>query len=204
MAAMAAVEAAAGTPRVRWACDSDELAALIGTDFVRTYSDLIPDRDALAALERRFAGSAVELIDRGLGDPTGLASIADVERGSLTVADVPGWLDRKHAAGVDWLTLYSAEASLEDVIAAAAGRSHWNWAASWGRMTVAHPAAGQVQCANSAMLGLHIDLTVIWETGYRPAAWLGAARKDADHAMGALADATDLLGSLRSILSRAA
>src|SRR5258708_35521836 len=85
--------------------DSDVIDALPRDAMAATYSDLIPSLTALQRLRREFP-FGVALIDRGLGDPTGEATILDIERGARTPADAPGWYDRKKADHLGDLTVY--------------------------------------------------------------------------------------------------
>jgi hypothetical protein len=154
---------------LRFACDSDNLADLVGTDVVLTYSDLVRTDDELQVLARRFPGSDIGLIDRGLGDPTGQATIIDVESGARTAADVPGWLEEKTGQGWANLTVYLQPGSLDAVERAAGGAGWWRWFASWGAgLAVAgHPLA-MVQFVDSARIGQHIDLSVIHNPHWHP------------------------------------
>jgi len=183
--APAAPAAAAVAPRrlVRFAVDSDDLSQLFPADFVRTYSDLIRNTGDLAALRARFPDSVVELIDRGLGDPTGAATIANIEPGALTAAEGADRIRAWHAEGRPDLIAYCDQALIANVVAA------------WGQLVIAgHPSA-QVQFANAGMLGLHADLTIIWNPAYRARA---AAAPDGSLLEAAGAD-EETLARLRGI-----
>src|SRR6266702_3604286 len=130
---------------IRLACDSDRLSSLVETPVVLTYSDLIPSIGVLDSLERRFPSSEIGLIDRGLGDPTGQATIANVEARSKTPAEMPGWLAAKTAQGWSCLTVYG-KADIIAVVEHTAGvHAHgwWRWFARWGSVleVPGHPAA---------------------------------------------------------------
>jgi hypothetical protein len=200
-----ATTAAALPRRVRFAMDSDELDALWPTDFVRTYADLIHDEAALTALRARFPDSIVELIDRGLGDPTGQANLFDVESGALTPQQAAERVRADQKAGKHWQTVYCSESNLPEVIDALHGTHYYNWIASWGRMVVASHPTAQVQFADSGMLGVHADLTVIWDPSYRPtravAAAAAVARKPAAEA--ALASATPEVATTAAVAAPA-
>jgi hypothetical protein len=169
-AAAATVPPSRPVHQTRLACDSDQLDALIATPFVRTYSDLITDPAQLNQLVARFPDSHVELIDRGLGDRSGLASIADIETGALKIGQVRDWLGAKHAAGHQDLVVYCDRDNLDAVVQACDGMGYWHWIAAPGQLVVpSHPDA-QVQFAFASGLGAHVDLTIIPNFRYRP--WL--------------------------------
>ncbi len=184
--------AAAATPATRplhvarLACDSDDLASLIGTPFVRTYADLITSPKVLDELRSRFPDSIIELIDRGLGDPGGIATIADVESGALTIAQLPAWFDERHGRGLRDLVSYCSLDNLPAVIKALDGRPHWNWIAWFGHLFVPERPDAQVQFAPSSALGIHVDLTLVPNYRYRPTLVpVGQAAADLYAAIGA-------------------
>lgn len=162
--------AAAGQPPrlVRFAVDSDNLDMLFPADFVRTYADLV-DAAGLAALRARFPDSVIELIDRGLGDPTGTATIYDVEHGALTVAEAANRVRAAHEAGHQWQTVYSDQANLDAIMRACEGLSYWHWIAAWGQLIVPTHRSAQIQFACAEMIAFHADLTIVWDPAYRPA-----------------------------------
>ena len=156
---------------IRTMLDTDVLSALDGDfELLATYSDLVPN---LAELEAKFPDSRIILIDRGLGDPTGKASVADIETGALTIADVPGWLDRKESEGVEFRTIYEFRAEFDQIQAAAGHRSFYHWVATLdgtefvSRFKALHgPAA--IQILPSSKLGVHADLSLVFEDGWNP------------------------------------
>jgi hypothetical protein len=154
---------------IRLACDSDRLGSLVETPVVLTYSDLIPNAVALAKLEARFPHSEVGLIDRGLGDPTGQATIANVEPRSITPADMPGWLAAKHRESWSCLTAYGLAATLADVEHVAGPHGWWRWFARWGSVLQAdgHPDA-MLQFDNDPVG--HVDWTIIRNPQWHPRA----------------------------------
>lgn len=157
---------------IRLACDSDNLDALLPTPVIMTYSDLIPSAGAMAGLHERFPRSVILLIDRGLGDPTGRASIADVERGALTVTQLPAWWDQKHAAQIPFLTVYASLDRIPEVDdALGTGRNHWRWIASWqaGIGVPAYPSAMH-QFVNGKLLSARVDLSAVLNENYCPQA----------------------------------
>ncbi|MGH3284416.1 MAG: hypothetical protein ACRDPD_06985 [Streptosporangiaceae bacterium] len=139
----AVVDNREGAAMIRLACDSDELAKLVECPVVLTYSDLVPDAAALKALEHRFPDSEVGLIDRGLGDPTGQATIADIETGTLALAQVTSWLAGKRHDGWSCLTIYGSFSTLAQVDREAGPHKWWRWFARWGTtlQVPGHPGA---------------------------------------------------------------
>ncbi len=150
--------------------DSDVIADLPRNSLAATYSDLIPNKATLTKLRAEFPHGLV-LIDRH-GDPTGAASILDVEPTLHTPGDIPGWLDRKKRQGIVG-TIYCDRNDLPACDAAAGSRRHWRWIATLdGTMHIAgfrpghNPAA--VQFATEAMLGFHCDGSVVWQDRWHP------------------------------------
>jgi hypothetical protein len=155
---------------IRLACDSNNPDALIETDIVLTYSDLIPHEGAHQELKARFPRSVVELIDRGLGDPTGRATILDVERGARSPSQAPGWFDDKHQAGLRWLTVYASLVTMRQVDTAMGKRTGWwRWFAYWGNGLVVpgHDHAA-IQFASDKMLGARVDLSLFPNPAWHP------------------------------------
>ena len=161
---------------IRVMLDTDVLADLDGHfEILATYTDLIPDMAALDALRAKYPGSEVILIDRGLGDPTGQATIADVEPGAMTPDDLPGWVARKRAdkpAGWEFLTAYSDRNDLP-AIEAIQHEGLWHWVATLdgtcfitGWRPLHGPAA--VQILGEAAIGIHGDLSLVLEDQWHP------------------------------------
>lgn len=156
---------------IRTAIDSDDLTVFTyPADFILTYSDLVTDPAAFGAAH---PSAQVVYIDRGLGDPGGKASIADVETGALSPADVPGWLDRKAAAGVQYLTVYMNRANRAAVDAAAGNRRPFRWVATLdGTLAIAGltplRAPSLVQFAGEQQTGIHADLSLVFNPGWHP------------------------------------
>ena len=158
------------------------LAAILAT-----YADLI-DAAQLAQLE--VAWGQVVLIDRGLGDPLGKASVIDVEAHARGAAAVPGWYDAKHAAGVKHPTVYADRSTMPAVDTAAGARPISRWYATLdgtafgpGHTPGIAPAA--IQILGAAQLGYHADLSLVFEDGWNPApaaaapGWLKQCTADA-------------------------
>ena len=156
---------------IRTAFDSDVIGAVPqSADFVFLYSDAVPD---LAAAQAEFPRSTVLLIDRGLGDPGLRATLADVERFALTVADIPRWYDERHAAGRQYLTIYNSRDLLPAVIQALNGRPASHWVATLdgtvhidGWPPLQGPAL--VQCLGEAQLGIHADFSLVLRDDWHP------------------------------------
>jgi len=164
---------------IRLACDSDQLDALIHTPLIFTYADLIRDRGHLHALRARFPGSTLKLIDRGLGDPSDTAEavqLVDVEEGANTPHEAAQKMLALVKAGRQYVTGYANRSTMPALIQATLDvglteMEWWKWYATLdGTMRVQpHPDA-MVQFASAQMVGLHVDLSVIWHAGYHPEA----------------------------------
>lgn len=155
---------------IRLACDSDRLSSLVETPVVLTYADLVPTSHALAALEARFAHSEVGLIDRGLGDPLGVATIADVgEPDTLPAARMADWFDLKRGAGWSCVTGYGSLATLQHVEQLAGRHGWWRWFARWGTVLQApgHPDAMLQFDSDPAA---HVDWSIIRNPNWHPRA----------------------------------
>src|SRR6266567_5967401 len=87
-----------GLTMPRMMFDSDVIADLPRAALCATYSDLIPDAATLARLRAEFPHGLV-LIDRH-GDPTGQATVLDVETSLHTPDQAPGWFDGKQREGI--------------------------------------------------------------------------------------------------------
>ena len=164
---------------IRLACDSDQLDALIPTPLIFTYADLVRDRGHLHALRARFPGSTLKLIDRGLGDPSNTAEAVqaiDVEAGANGIAEGAAKIKTLITEGRQFVTGYANRTDMPKLIAAtqAIGITEmewWKWYATLdGTMRVEPDPSAMVQFASSAMVGLHVDMSVIWHAGYHPEA----------------------------------
>ena len=154
---------------IRLACDSDRLSSLVETAVVLTYADLVPTHGELLALEARFPHSEVGLIARGLGDPLGLATIADIEAGALAPAAMPDWFAKKRAEGWSCVTGYGPRTLLEQTAQLAGPHGWWRWFASWGStlQVPGHPDA-MVQFDNDVIE--HVDWSMIRNPNWHPRA----------------------------------
>lgn len=164
---------------IRTMLDSDQPAAFVNSaDFLAVYTDAVPD---IAPLQAQHQHSTILLIDRGLGDPGTRATLADVEPGALTIADIPHWYDERHAAGHQYLTIYSDRNDLPAIMVALAGRPAFHWVATLdGTVHIAGfpPLQGPalVQCLGEAQLGVHADLSLVLRDDWHP---VPAAREPA-------------------------
>lgn len=132
-------------------------------ELLATYADLVTD---LPALQKQFPNSVIILIDRGLGDHTGLSSVADVENGAMTAADAAAWYDRQHAKGVKDLTIYCSRDELAAVDTAMGARVFYRWIATLdGTVHIDNfkplEAPAAVQCLSASMLGIHADGSLV-------------------------------------------
>lgn len=166
---------------IRTAIDSDRLDIIMACNglapILLTYSDLVP---VFEVLQSKLTHSKLVLIDRGLGDPSGQASVADIETGLMKPADFPGWLDKKHAAGIDDLTSYCNRSTLPEVDNAAAGKTFYRWVATLdgtcsisGFPSLRGPAA--VQILPAASVGIHADLSLVFEDQWNATSEITAA-----------------------------
>lgn len=158
---------------LRLMCDSDRPSELERAAFAATYSDLLPTQSHIDALQARLGATKLIIIDRGLGDPTGQASVADVERGAMTPADLPAWRERKRADLVSFITVYHSWSLLADVLAALGGEAMWHWIARWGHLTATTPGLASVQFASASMLSSACDWSVVHDDRWHPEAGPG-------------------------------
>jgi hypothetical protein len=159
----------------RLMADKDAVTGFPATPLIGTYSDLIPTRAAYNDLAARNPGAAIVLYDRGLGDPTGLASIADCEEGAMTVEQLRPWCERKRNALVPDVTVYHDREITPQVDAALAGLHIWRGIASFGDLAITHPGLAYIQFAPDTSLSTGYDLSVVVEdTWHRQGADLTA------------------------------
>jgi hypothetical protein len=162
---------------IRVMLDTDQPALLLTAAFPRapivaTYADLVgaPMLGKLAAAH----WDQILLIDRGLGDLTGRASIIDVEAHADKASAAPAWYDEQLAKGVRYLTVYCDQSTLPAVNAAMGARDFWRWVARldgicWipGHTPGHAPAA--IQTTPAAWLGFHADLSLVFRDNWNPA-----------------------------------
>lgn len=156
---------------IRFMLDSDNLTDLDPVaSILATYSDLVPTP---ADLRAKFPHSIIVLIDRGLGDPSGEATVFDIERGTMTVDQAVKEYDRKNAAGMKYLTAYANRANLPAVDSAFGARQVFRWVATLdgtshisGIRALHGPAA--IQCLPESDLGIHADGSLVFEDSWNP------------------------------------
>jgi hypothetical protein len=147
--------------------DSDEPAVLLSLACagcrIATYADLVTPA-ILAA-----AGHRLVVIDRGSGDPHGVATVADIEPGCLTVAEGAAKIRQWIAARRPYPTAYHDRAVQGEVTAALAGERYYTWDATLdGTMRVPGVNLAAIQIAPSAVVGFHADLSVVWDDSWHP------------------------------------
>ena len=147
--------------------DSDDphtllLPALAGCR-VATYADLLN-----ADLVRQF-GPRLIVIDRGHGDPLGLATVADIEPGLLSVAagvaKVKQWLSERRPGPA----AYHDRNDWSAVSAGLAGTTARHWVSTLDG--TCHPGTtvpAAVQILGEAKLGIHADLSIVWDDSWHP------------------------------------
>ena len=154
---------------IRTMIDTDRpLDLTAGADLIATYADL-----ASAAVTTHLATLChrVLFIDRGLGDPGGIASVYDCETGANDAAGFHAWLVRKHAAHVPHPTGYCDRSNLAALHAGAAGQAYDLWVATLdGTAHIAGYSPGHgpaaIQCLSAAMLGFHADGSLVFHDGW--------------------------------------
>lgn len=130
---------------------------------VATYADLITH-----AMVRQFADRLV-VIDRGLGDPLGLATVADIEDGLLTVAEGADKIRHWTAQGRQYITAYHDRALWAEVTTAVAPLKPWNWVATLdGTLNPDGKYPAAVQFAGEAQAGFHVDVSLVWQDAWHP------------------------------------
>lgn len=145
--------------------DSDDPAVLelpiFNDSRVATYADLLTP-----AIVAKF-GRRLAVIDRGHGDPLNLAHIVDVERGALTIeqgaAKIRQWVSERRP----WVTAYVNRSNRDTMKAALGSVDPFWWVATLdGTMNVQDSYTALVQFAGEAAFGLHVDVSVVYHTGW--------------------------------------
>lgn len=145
--------------------DSDDPAVLelpiFNDSRVATYADLLTPQ-IVAKFGRRLA-----VIDRGHGDPMNRAHIADVERGVLSIEQGAAKIKQWVAEHRPYVTAY-VNRSNRDAMKAALGPvgPYWWVATLDGTMNVGDSYTAMVQFAPEASIGLHVDISVVYHTGW--------------------------------------
>jgi hypothetical protein len=147
--------------------DSDEPALLGTIQFlparVATYADLLTP-----AIVTQF-GSRLAVIDRGLGDPMKRAHIVDIEQGAHTVASGSAAIKAWHTEGRQFLTVYVNRDNWDAVLAACLPVHPYSWVATLdGTLNPNGRFPHLTQFASESALGLHADVSVVWDEGWLP------------------------------------
>lgn len=130
---------------------------------VATYADLMtPD------LVKQF-GPRLIVIDRGHGDPLGLATVADIEPGLLTVAQgvakVRQWLNERRPGPA----AYHDRADWAAVASGLAGTTARHWVSTLdGTCSPNGQRPAAVQILGEAKLGFHADVSIVWDDTWHP------------------------------------
>lgn len=149
--------------------DTDEPAVLASPQFdgmlVATYADILTP-EIIAGYGQRLV-----VLDRGLGDPHHMATVADTEDGALTIAQAVERVREWNAAGVAFPTVYHDRAIDGEVTAALGGERCFRWIATLdGTLVPDVPRYDVVQFAGAATVGLHADLSIVWNGAWHPQA----------------------------------
>lgn len=145
--------------------DSDDPAVLADPMFndcrVATYADLLTPE-----IVNRFAGR-LAVIDRGKGDPMSRAHIADIEPGALSQEEGAAKCRQWVSEGRRYVTAY-VNRSERDAVKALLGSVPVTWwvATLDGNMNVDDQYTAIVQFAGEAVLGKHVDISIVYHTGW--------------------------------------
>lgn len=147
--------------------DSDDPAALETIQMVparvATYADLLTPQIAA-----KF-GSRLAVIDRGLGDPMNRAHIVDIEPGAHSVGSGAAAIKAWHAEGRQYLTVYVNRDNWDAVLAACLPVRPYSWVATLdGTLNPNGKFPHLTQFAGEDKLGLHADVSVVWDEGWLP------------------------------------
>lgn len=198
--------------KIRVALDTDQPEALAArADVLITYADLMTH-----ALFVRLDASwpDIALVDRGLGDPLDMASIADIEPGALSVAAGVSRIRSWSAAGRPYVTAYADRSLMPQVITDLGALHPFLWYSTLdgqahiiGRPAGFEPAL--VQCLSAADLGFHADLSLVYEQNWRPSPQIAELSKSVVHigqlmttAANAVVHAEGDLGDLPAVIKR--
>lgn len=147
--------------------DSDTPALLSTIQFVparvATYADLLTPA-IVAQLGPRLA-----VIDRGLGDPMNRAHIVDIEPGALSVASGAARIKEWANEGRRFGTVYVDRSMLAEVLQACLPVRPWQWVATLdGTLNPNGTYPHIVQFAGEQKLGLHADVSVVYDEDWLP------------------------------------
>lgn len=159
--------------------DSDDPAALGTIQMVparvATYADLLTPQIAA-----QF-GSRLAVIDRGLGDPMNRAHIVDIEPGALSVGAGATRIHQWAAEGRRYLTVYVNRDNWDQVLAACMPVRPYSWVATLdGTLNPGGKFPHLTQFAGEDKLGMHADVSVVWDEGWLPQGRLESAAAISD------------------------
>ena len=145
--------------------DSDQPGTLVaparaGT-LVACYADL-----ATPALIAEFGRYGV-WIERGLGDPHNVATVADTEAGADSIARTVALLRQWNAERRQDPSTYHDRAIWDAVELALVGVPHKSWVATLdGTLVPDNKRPAAVQFADAAVLGFHADASLVWDDSW--------------------------------------
>lgn len=147
--------------------DSDDPAVLETIQFVparvATYADLLTP-----SIVAKF-GPRLAVIDRGLGDPMNRAHIVDIEPGALSVGAGATRIHQWAAEGRPFPTVYVNRENWDQVLAACLPVRPYAWVATLdGTLNPNGTFPHLTQFAGADKLGLHADVSVVWDEGWLP------------------------------------
>lgn len=147
--------------------DSDQLSVLLDPRFanmrVATYADIITP-EFMAQTEGRWIA-----INRGMGDPHQVATVADVETGALSVGQAHDRIQQWTAQRRPWPTVYHNRASWAEVNETLHQLSYTHWVATLdGTLVPDKYYMAVVQFAGELDLGIHADMSIIWADNWHP------------------------------------
>ena len=165
---------------IRFMIDTDDLSKLSGNvELLATYSDLVPDANEL---RKKFPDSEIILIDRGSGDPSGEASVFDIEDGCLTVEQALAKYDDAKKRGIQYLTVYHDRDIAAEVNSAFGDRKPYTWDATLdgtafitGYDPLHTPAV--IQVLSSIELDYHADGSIVQEDAWHPRKSVGVTSR---------------------------
>jgi hypothetical protein len=147
--------------------DSEDVSVLTAVRLagcrVATYADLMT-RELQAALAGRLV-----VIDRGLGDPLAIATVADIEPGALTVAQGVSVMRQWLSEGRAGVTAYHDRSEWPAVNQQLGPTVVYHWVATLdgtANPLGEYPDVVQVLAAKS--LGFAADLSVVWQDNWHP------------------------------------
>lgn len=181
----------------RLMCDSDEPDALVPTDVAATYADLFTHHHQAEGLQARLPRTQLVFIDRALGDPLGLATVADYESHAVGGHDLRAKLERWHTEHRQFVTVYHDEADTEKVMELVGGVSFYQWVAWYGHLITTPKRHAVQQFVSNTTLDLHLDLSVIHDPGWHPDPHRGEWLHNAHHGLRqVIADLSDVAAVL--------